>query len=91
MGKLRHLITDPVVTLNPDGKTATGICYVTMIANKPGYGPVLMSQGYYLDHYVKQNGKWLFSRRDLYAVDMANWGLAIDLHLTNGPTPKAGK
>ena len=90
-GKLRHIMSNIVVFLNPDGKTATGYCYVTQITNKPGFGPVVIGEGHYEDHYVKQNGKWLFSRRDLYAVEMANWGLAKELNLANGPLPTAAK
>jgi hypothetical protein len=85
---LRHNIIDPVVTLNNDGKTASGICYVQIIADKPGFGPVLMSQGYYRDQYVKKDGKWLITRRDISALDMSNWGLAKELNLTRGPLPK---
>lgn len=87
LGILRHNITDTMVTLNKDGKTASGICYVQMITNKPGFGPVLMSQGYYRDQYVKKDGKWLISRRDIFALDMNNWGLAKELNLARGPVP----
>jgi len=89
--KLRHNITNPVVTLNKDG-TATGVCYVQIVAEDPGVGPALLAQGYYVDEYVKKNGKWLFSRRDLNAVEISNWGLAKKLGLVNGPIPtsKAG-
>jgi hypothetical protein len=92
LSKIRHNITDPVVTLNKDG-TATGICYVQMVAEDPGVGPALLAQGYYLDEYVKKNGKWLISRRDINAVEISNWGLAKKLGLINGPlpTPKAGE
>ena len=91
--KLRHNITNPVVTLNKDG-TATGICYVQIVAEDPGVGPALLAQGYYKDEYVKKNGTWLISRRYLNAVEISNWGLAKKLGLVNGPvapTPKAGE
>jgi hypothetical protein len=91
LGRLRHNITDPVVTLNNDGKTASSICYVQMIADKPGFGPVLMSQGYYRDQYIKKDGKWLITRRDINALDMSNWGLAKELNLARGPVPKGDK
>lgn len=90
LGKLRHIITNPVVTLHGDG-TASGICYAQIIANKPDFGPVLLSQGYYRDEYVKQDGKWLISKRDFYILDWSNWGLAKELGLTNGPVPGQGE
>ena len=40
-----HLITNTVVTLNGDG-TALGLCYVTTLANKPDFGPLITSHGY---------------------------------------------
>ncbi|WP_157190206.1 nuclear transport factor 2 family protein [Novosphingobium sp. Rr 2-17] len=86
LGKLRHNVTNPVVTLTGNG-TATGLCYVQIIAEKPGYGPVVMSQGYYRDHYVKQKDKWLIARRDFYILEWSNWGLAKELGLANGPLP----
>lgn len=84
--KLRHNITNPVVTLNKDG-TARGVCYVQVVAEDPGVGPALLAQGYYVDEYVKKNGKWLISRRDINAVEISNWGLAKKLGLINGPLP----
>jgi len=84
--KLRHLITNPVVTLNKDG-TASGICYVQIVAEDPGVGPAILAQGYYVDKYVQKNGKWLISRRDINAVEISNWDLAKKLGLINGPLP----
>ena len=89
--KLRHNITNPVVTLSQDGKTATGVCYVQMVAEDPGVGPAMLAQGYYVDEYVKKDGKWLISRRDLSAVEISNWELAKRLGLVNGPLPTEKK
>jgi hypothetical protein len=87
---IRHNITDPVVTLNPDG-TASGVCYVQIVGNQPGVGPIVLAQGYYKDQYVKKNGKWLFSRRDLNAMEWSNWGAAKTLGFINGPLPPGVK
>lgn len=89
LGKLRHNITNPVVQMNGDG-TASGISYVQIVANQPGVGPVVLSQGYYRDQFIKRDGQWLIARRDIYALEMSNWGLAEKLGLKNGPGP-AGK
>jgi hypothetical protein len=87
---IRHNITDPVVTLNGDG-TASGICYVQIVGNQPGVGPILLAQGYYKDQYIKKNGKWLFTRRDLNAMEWSNWGAAKTLGFINGPLPAGVK
>lgn len=77
---MRHNITNPVVTLQGKDR-ASGICYVQIIGEKKGYGPVLLSQGTYEDQYVKKNGKWLISRRDVHAIEVSNWEAARELGL----------
>lgn len=53
-----------VVNVNPDGKTATGR-WQTWLAESFPFGGRLGQywlQGYYENEYVKENGKWLFSK-----------------------------
>lgn len=61
---MRHLVTNRVVDLTgPD--TAKGSSYViTMIDDGPG-GAKILSFSRYHDTFVRQNGRWLISRRDI--------------------------
>ena len=57
-----------VVTVNPDGKTAKGRFYGFMVEAKPtlslheGDLRALWGNGIYENEYVKENGKWMFSK-----------------------------
>jgi hypothetical protein len=60
--KLSHSTTNSVITVN--GDEARAISYVQVL----GVGestPVVFFAGIYLDHLVKQNGRWLFKQRKL--------------------------
>jgi hypothetical protein len=60
--KLRHSTTNSVITVNGDESRA--ISYVQVL----GIGeptPVIFFAGIYLDHLVRQNGRWLFRQRKL--------------------------
>ena len=81
---MRHIITNPVITLNGDG-TASGICYSQIVVQEPGVGPQILSQGRYEDEYVKQDGEWFISRREIFIADMANYELAAEIGIGGQP------
>ena len=57
-----HLVTNIVIEL--DGETATVRSNWTVVTNSSD-GPKIGSGGGYLDHMVKQGGRWLFRRRKI--------------------------
>jgi hypothetical protein len=49
LGKIRQVITNPVVIPNGDG-TTSGICSVQIYTDKPDFGPPLLTTGQYLNN-----------------------------------------
>lgn len=87
-GKLRHSMTNPVISLTSD-TTAEGVVYVSMIGRKPEGGPVLLSHGYYIDEFEKQeSGEWLFSKRFFHTIEWTDWEQAQALGLVNDHLPE---
>jgi hypothetical protein len=69
-GNMRHIITNIVVKI--DGNTAKTTCYLLNTAfNTNTKKPEILGMGRYEDELVKQDGKWLISRRAI-AVDWGN-------------------
>lgn len=58
---MRHLVTN--VVIEGDGERAHVECYVTAVTGSPA-NPNRMT-GFYDDHLVKQNGRWLLQSRRL--------------------------
>ncbi|MFM1886427.1 MAG: hypothetical protein RL026_1584 [Pseudomonadota bacterium] len=52
-----HLQLMPVVTLNPDGRTAQGTWRAVILAGRKG-GEAIWGEGPYENTYVKENGVW---------------------------------
>ena len=69
-GALRHVITNSVIELDGD-TTATGVCYVMTVVNRPERGPEILSVGRYEDEYRKVDGAWLIAKRTI-VMDMGN-------------------
>lgn len=61
-----HMQHQGVVDVDPDGKTAKGRWYCTMIQARPiePGGPVrsILGHGVYENEFVKENGKWKFKK-----------------------------
>jgi hypothetical protein len=69
-GNMRHIITNMVVKI--DGDTARTTCYLLNTAfNTSTKKPEILGMGRYEDELVKQDGKWLISKRAM-AVDWGN-------------------
>jgi hypothetical protein len=62
---MRHIISNRIVKLTgPD--TAEGSCYViTVINDKKGDGPLVMSLSRYVDRYKKTKDGWRIAHRDI--------------------------
>lgn len=74
---MRTIITNPLVTLNPDG-TASGVCYVQIVVQAAAGGPQILAQGRYEDQYRKEDGEWKIARRETF-LDMTNVSLAKEV------------
>jgi uncharacterized protein (TIGR02246 family) len=65
----RHNITNTIIKI--DGNKATSRSYWTAYTNaNPERRAELSSYGHYEDELVKQNGKWLFTKRKIFNEEM---------------------
>ena len=68
--RTKHLLTDLVVDVDPDGRTAVGRCSFTVLQGVvPGEPIQVILCGRYVDRYEKAAGAWSFADR-LFVVDV---------------------
>jgi hypothetical protein len=79
---MRHLISNAEIELTGD-TTAEGTCYVTTVVRKGDVGPAILSISRYVDRYVKADGRWRISRREIF-LEFGNAELAAQMGFTGG-------
>lgn len=67
-----HMQLQPVITVAPDGKTATARWQGMVMLSEPGANGV-WGVGLYENAYVKQRGVWMISRLHFYVTAMADY------------------
>ena len=71
-GAARHNISNIVIKV--DGNTAKGVSYWFHYSNdNPDRRGVFDGFGHYEDALIKQNGKWLFTKRKIYNEGRDEW------------------
>lgn len=79
-GPMRHMVVNSDIH-NTGATTATGSCYVLVIAvNKNTGNPDILGFARYLDEYRKEGEAWLIARREI-VMDMSNDALMQSLGL----------
>jgi hypothetical protein len=79
-GPMRHMVVNSDIH-NTGPTTATGSCYVLVIANDAAEGkPDILGFARYVDEYRKVDGQWLIARREII-MDMSNDALMGSLGL----------
>ncbi len=74
--RTRHFVLNHDITLAPDGKTGTGRVYWFALTNKtPQHDVQVLYFGHVIEHYVKENGHWLFSAREVFNESLTNRAL----------------
>lgn len=68
--RTKHVITNLVVDLDPDGTRAAARCYFTVLQGAdPGHPIRAILSGRYVDRFEKDGGRWRFSDR-LFVTDL---------------------
>jgi len=68
--RTKHLITNLVIDMAPDGRSATARCSFTVLQGvEPGEPIQAVLSGRYLDRFEKPDGRWRFSDRQ-FVVDL---------------------
>lgn len=78
--RTRHLVTNPAITLSPDGKGADCRSQWTVLQKLPDAELKLVGTGRYEDRFEHDGQQWRFARRNYAGVDF--WGDASG-HLKN--------
>lgn len=61
--RTRHLITNHVVEIDPDGEEARGECYFTVLQAVPRQPVGIVVVGRYHDRFERLDGKWRFAEK----------------------------
>ncbi|GAA4002183.1 nuclear transport factor 2 family protein [Comamonas faecalis] len=67
--RTRHLITNPIVEVAPDGRTASARSCYTVLQAVDGFALQVIASGRYLDRFECVDGAWRFAERDYRQMD----------------------
>ena len=80
-----HMMLQPIITVAPDGRTATGRWQGMVMLSEPGANGV-WGIGQYENAYVKERGVWKIAKLHFYVQAMADY----DLGFSRGPLRMEG-
>ena len=69
--KTRHIITNPIIGLSPDGEEATSRSQWTVLQAAPGFPLQVIGSGRYHDRFRQIDGAWHFTLREYAQIDLA--------------------
>jgi len=64
--RTHHLVTNPIIEIDAEGKTATCRSYYTVIQHTETVPLQVIAGGRYHDWLDKVDGRWRFSRREYF-------------------------
>jgi len=71
--RVRHFVLNHDITINPDGKTGMGRVYWFALTNKTPQKDVQpLYFGHVIEYYVREDGKWVFSKREVFNESLTN-------------------
>ncbi|MGF7172066.1 hypothetical protein FHS91_003770 [Sphingobium xanthum] len=74
--RTRHFVLNHDITVDADGKTGKGLVYWFALTNRtPQKDVQLLYFGHVVEYYVKEDGKWLFSKREVFNESLENRAL----------------
>ncbi len=68
--RTRHITTNPIITLDADGKGATCQCQWTVIQAAPGFPLQIVASGRYRDRFACDSEGWYFTERTYVQTDL---------------------
>ncbi|HEY9578423.1 MAG TPA: nuclear transport factor 2 family protein [Rhizorhapis sp.] len=69
--RTKHLVTNPIIEIDPNGRTATAKSYYTVVQTIFTLPPQIIVMGRYDDRFVKENADWHIAYRDYTLIDAA--------------------
>jgi 3-phenylpropionate/cinnamic acid dioxygenase small subunit len=83
--RTRHITTNPIIDLAPDGQTATCRSQWTVIQAADGYPLQIVASGRYHDRFALTDGTWHFTERAYAQVDLTgNTDAHLRKHISGG-------
>lgn len=74
--RAHHFVLNHDITIDKGGKTAKGRVYWFALTNRTPQKDVQpLYFGHVIEHYVKEDGKWLFSKREVFNESLSNRAL----------------
>lgn len=71
--RTHHFVLNHNVTIEQGGKTGKGIVYWFALTNRTPQKDVQpLYFGHVVEYYVKEDGKWLYSKREVYNESLSN-------------------
>lgn len=71
--RMHHHVLNHDITIDKGGKTGKGIVYWFALTNRTPQKDVQpLYFGHVVEYYVKEDGKWLYSKRDVYNESLSN-------------------
>jgi uncharacterized protein (TIGR02246 family) len=71
--RTRHFVLNHDIKVDANGKTGKGLVYWFALTNKtPQKDVQLLYFGHVVEYYVKEDGKWLFSKREVFNESLTN-------------------
>lgn len=80
--RTRHLITNPIIELAPDGETAQCRSQWTVLQATEGFPLQPIATGRYHDRFARIEGEWHFTERRYAPIDLAG---DMSAHLLQQP------
>ena len=68
--RTRHITTNPIIALDPDGKGASCQSQWTVIQAAPGFALQLVASGRYADRFARDAEGWHFETREYLQTDL---------------------
>ncbi|MGB5077709.1 MAG: nuclear transport factor 2 family protein [Sphingorhabdus sp.] len=78
--RTRHIISNPIIELAPDGLTASCRSQWTVIQAAPGFALQIVASGRYHDRFALIDKAWVFTKRNYARTDLAGDSSAHTLH-----------
>lgn len=58
----RHVITNTVIDVDDEGRTASAYAYLTSVGHPPEGGPAVILSGHYEHRFERRDGEWRFTQ-----------------------------
>lgn len=88
--RTRHLATNPIVEIDPDGERARARSYFVVLQATADVPLQPIVAGRYHDTFHVVDGRWCFADRTIFVDQIGNMSDHLSFDLTTDPVPRIG-